>query len=436
MSPSQLSEGEQLVYRAYAESQGEAAAQGWLRTYLKGRNGNLTVFGEARTEAGFAARALADLLERARNREVFGQEAIDLAAALIGDEWRRRLGRAYTLVLFFVKGALEAGLRPGDEDENAYHAFSTDKALGVYCALLADQDRSYNEKTIRRWLRPDAPHAAALRCWLGWRCWYTDTLREYRTGEGFDTGKSRGPVIGGRLFRVRLSPLADVSEERLAHCTRERPSVINPLQVELKKPWRDLEMDRHEGRTWQHGPNSVDLSFVDVHIDKGRTKDSYSGGILYSDNSKTDSEAFPRAHVLHQNYIYPDIQTLEGAAKLRRDVQGAADWLMYCIEGSKIEPERKQTLQKRYLHAVWTALKAKRFGGSNQGLELLIEAKRLALELRRSHRAHTIRDVPAYVWHAIERRGFEELRRDYGGFERGRYQRVFSPGIARGLGIA
>lgn len=111
---------------------------------------------------GSGRRALAELLERSRNRDVYGQEAIDLAATLIGDEWRQRLGCAYKLVLFFVKGALEAGLRPGDEGENTYHAFSTDKALGVYCAVLADLDKSYNEKTIRRWLCLKASHAAAL----------------------------------------------------------------------------------------------------------------------------------------------------------------------------------------------------------------------------------------------------------------------------------
>lgn len=86
----------------------------------------------------------------------------------------------------------------------------------------------------------------------------------------------------------------------------------------------------------------------------------------------------------------------------------------------------------RYRHAVWTAYKAHRYGQTREGYELLLLAKRLAFEVRRTQ--GTIRDVGAYVWSVVEKRGFAELRRDYS-YQKGRYLRVFSPATARHLGL-
>ncbi len=82
---------------------------------------------------------------------------------------------------------------------------------------------------------------------------------------------------------------------------------------------------------------------------------------------------------------------------------------------------------------MWTAYKALRHGGTREGLELLLSAKNLAFEVRRQE-GSTIRDVGAYVWSVIEKRGFAELRRDYS-YRPGRFVRVFSSGMAQALGI-
>ena len=445
-----LSPTERQIYRTYVEHRGQSAADRWLRSYLTKRGTPPPVAPEAAAKtvkapphahkAGATARwhqnALEELLQRSRGRNIRGQEAIDLAAAIIGEAWRKKLGSAYPLVLLVVKGALESGRRPGDEDGNTYHCFTTNPSLGVLCALLKDRDESFNEKTIRRWLDPDARHASALRCWLGWRHWMTDSLLEYRqgvnpkTGKVYKTGQSRGPVVGGTLFRVRLTPLKEVKEEQLRACTKERPSVIQPLKPELERAWRDLEVDRHQGRTWTLSPNCIPLEEVDVHIDKERTKDIKGGPLCYLETCKTD-ELTPN-NLINQNYLYPDIASLEGAARLRGDVERTALWLMRCVEG-EVKEARRLELLNRYRHAVWVAYKAHRYGQTREGFELLLLAKNLAFELRQTPN-HSIKDVGAYVWSVVERRGFAELRRDYS-YQKGRYLRVFGSGVARGLGL-
>ena len=454
MSPEKfaLNPTELIIYRVYQKDRGQVAADNWLKEYLV-KSGRLTcdnvsdkstiqISGTEQQKNHVKAldwqkAELANLLQRARNRDIYGSEATTLAEGLIGESWRTALGVAYPLVLLLVKGALEAGHRPGEEDanRNRYHCFSTHTSLGVLCAAVAGREKSYSDKTIQRWLSPKAPHAKALRCWLGWRHWTTDTLLEYRrgvnpkTGEAYRTGESKGPVIGGTLYRVRLEPFEEVTQEQLEACCEDRPSVLQPLKPELQHPWRDLELDRHQGKT-RLSSRSVPLEEVDVRINEGRTKDRcQEGPVLYLDRGKTHDP--PLENVLHQSYLYPDIATLAGAAKLRGDVETTALWLMRCIEGP-VGEERKRELLNRYRHAVWTAYKTHRYGDTREGYELLLLAKRLAFEVRRTQ--HTIRDVGAYVWSVIEKRGFAELRRDYS-YRKGRYLRVFSLATSRHLGL-
>ena len=261
-----LSATETRIYQAYLDRSGKDAADHWLRTYLATKPGGTSKtvkpvnrqhsshashpsgwVNDARAKEDFRKRALAELLGRVKDRDVFGQKAICLAEEIIGPVWQQALGCAYPLVLLLVKGALEDARRPGEPGGNDYHVLSNLPSLGVLSAAVVERETSYTEKTIRRWLAVDAPHAKALRCWLGWRHWYTDTLLEYRkgidpkTGEAYRTGKSRGPVIGGTLFRVRLTPLPHISDARLKECNEARPSVLQPLKPELERDWRDLE---------------------------------------------------------------------------------------------------------------------------------------------------------------------------------------------------
>ena len=370
-----------------------------------------------------------------------------MAAEIIGNEWRDKLGIAYPLVLMFVRSALEDGRRPGEAECNTYHVLSNYGSIGVLCAAVMERKKSWCPKTLQRWLNPNAPHAAALRCWLGWRHWYTDTLLEYRrgenpeTGEAYQTGKSRGPVIGGTLFRVRLTPLSEIGEERLKACDEKRPSVIQPLKPELEHQWRDLEQDRHEGLTWQHGEHSIALEDIDVQIDRISKRSSIqnSFGVLFRNQDKTNEQF--SGSLLSQNYLYPDITTEAGALKLRLDVERTANILLEQIEGIPTG-ERRLELLNRYRHAVWTAYKTHRYGDSRAGYELLNLGWQLAKELRvRREQAavrgepFTIRDAPAFVWSVVERKGFAELRREYGGYQEGRYMRVFSSSMAGKLGM-
>ena len=118
--------------------------------------------------------------------------------------------------------------------------------------------------------------------------------------------------------------------------------------------------------------------------------------------------------------------------RLRLDIENSALWLMRCVEG-KIGESRRDELLDRYRHAVWIAYKCHQFGGSKHGYELLLQAKNLAQELRRTGNT-SLRDIGAYVWSVIEKQGFTELRRSYS-YEKGRYLRVFSTGVARQLGL-
>lgn len=256
MSPetSGLSVTERYIYSVYQKDKGQVAADNWLRGYLvkSGRFAPVKVSEVAAERLNKAESQeihvksvewqkaeLVTLLHRAQTRDLWGQEAITLAGKLIGESWRTALGNVYPLVLLLVKGALEAGHRPFEEDANNYHCFSTHASLGVLCAAVVGREKSYSDKTLQRWLSPKAPHARALRCWLGWRHWRTDTLLEYRrgvdptTGEAYPTGESKGPVIGGTLYRVRLEPFEEITQEQLEACTEDHPSVLQPMKPEL-----------------------------------------------------------------------------------------------------------------------------------------------------------------------------------------------------------
>ena len=448
---------EQRIYKAQLQHSGKAAADDWLRRHRAGQpdaapvvksSANLPdALKSGAAKAEFARRAAEDLLERSRTRDVVGHDALALAEAVIGPQQKEKLGRSYPLVLALVKGTLEDGHRPGEEGANLHHVLSNYPTLGVLAAAVMDRERAYNEKTIRRWLAKDAPHAAALRCWLGWRHWYTGSLLAYSdhvnetTGElKIKKGESLGPVIGGTLFRVRLEPLSSISLERLAQCDVKKPSVVQPLKLELSKNWRDLEYDRHEGHTWPYGERSVYLEDINVRIDSKRTKDLNMKkiGCCYQTN-KAHEQLAPK--LLQQNPIYPDISTFEGACALRLAVDEAANCLLEIVEGGVTQAERDEKLN-RYRHAFWTAYKAKLHGDTEDGLEHLRTLKRLAIEVHAQEKARRdkgerpqIKDVAAFCWSVIERRGFAELRRDYGGFVEGRYVRVFSTSIAKALSL-
>ena len=68
-------------------------------------------------------------------------------------------------------------------------------------------------------------------------------------------------------------------------------------------------------------------------------------------------------------------------------------------------------MQKRYLHAIWCAVKHDVVNHDSSGRKLLSLAARLAEEID-AEPQHSLKDKAAYVWSVIEKRGFAELRRD------------------------
>ena len=342
-------------------------------------------------------------------------DALQAAERLIGDTWRVRLGRAYPIVLLAVKGALEAGVDPNGEDARDHHFLTTMPTLTALASAALGLEECLNQRTIERWLSPAAPHAAALRCWLGWKTWYTRTYVDYASGERMCTP-------GGTVFRVYLTPLAheDEAEQR-----------IFPLSREMRRDWRDLEADRHGGRTLgrryeRSGAERVDPQ--DVGIDKESNKglaEQISGVWLSLGNTPEQSS---KSFLGEQYYLYPDMRTVEGCLVLRNDVNRHAEWLAQLVT----QEDDVSGVIDRYRQAVWVAVKAELYGDTRRGWELLRRLRLLALELRRER--HTLRDPPAWCWAQVEQAGLGELRRDYS-WEKGRFHRVMSRRTTEQLGI-
>ena len=148
-----------------------------------------------------------------------------------------------------------------------------------------------------------------------------------------------------------------------------------------------------------------------------------------------------RSPLWSQNYLYPDIATETGAIQLRLDVEHTANLLLERLEGCVVG-ERWLKLKQRYRHAVWTSYKAHRYGKTRAGYDQLKMAYDLAQEVGLSqkraemeHKPFAIRDKAAFVWSVVEREGFAELRREYGGYQPGRYLRVFTTRMAKKLRI-
>ena len=100
---------------------------------------------------------------------------------------------------------------------------------------------------------------------------------------------------------------------------------------------------------------------------------------------------------------------------LRHDVQRTATYL-----ASKLAPwligydgQITPNLRKRYLEAIWIAVKAELLGGTGHGFELLRQVTALADEVYQG--GHSLKNPDGYLWSVLESRGFRELRRDYGG---------------------
>ena len=429
-----LSPVEKEIYRGFLQRSGRARADAWAKERLglpheKAKGSTVEKSIDRVLEHQRAARAAGDeRLRRAHYEAPVGRAATEAAAALIGPEWKEALGRAYPLILLLVRSALEGGHQAKTENTTLYHAFSTLPVLGALCAAVEGRNKPYCEKTIRRWLARGAKHAAPLRCWLGWTVWTTDTLLEYRrgvdpkTGQPYLTGKSRGPVIGGTVLRVYLDPLTPEQLERSA------AGGVRPLAEALRHSWRCLESDRHQGLTTASKGLPVSQAELNVRVNEERTKDLVKCGLVFRDRSKSPRQ---KTNVLAQEYVYPDIGTLEGAKRLVDDVNRAARTLMQAIEGRDTNA-KGESLEGRYRHALWVAVKADRYGDDRTGFELLRLGVRLAEELKREQ--HTLKDPGAYVWSLLEARGFKELRRDYS-YQPGRFLRVFSRGMARAMGI-
>ena len=351
-----------------------------------------------------------------------GQGATDAAARIIGKTWRESLGVAYPLVLLLVKSSLEAGHRRLSGDANLYHCCTTYWSLGILCAALVGKDTPFCTKTIQRWLSPTAPHAAALRCWIGRKAWTTDTLRRFETNEAGkleDVG-SWGPRVGATVFRVYLNPLSRYQQQH-----SEAGGVV-PLACELRREWRDLDEERKGGRTARTCVS--DMHEMGVRINEKRTKDCKEVGLAFFDSSNSHGD---RSHVItQQQYIYPDIHTVAGAKQLTDDVNSCVESILKALGA----PHDKSHLAV-WRKAVWTCVKADVVGGTKEGFALLRQGLQYVKETQADEaykreaqqKFKPVRDYSAYLMAYLNTRTFDALRRDYGEV------RLFKRGIAHGV---
>lgn len=401
-----------LIAKALAERHGQAYADSWLAKERSRQRGQpLAPLTRARELSKPATRP--QTVPEPYQAPTPGEDAARAAERLIGERWKQALGLAYPLVWLAVKSALEAGIDPSVEGKNNYHFITTLPSLAVLCSALMRREQCMNQRTIERWLSPTAPHAKALRCWLGWKVWYTSSYIDYSTGKPMSSK-------GGTVFRVYLSPLGEASDTQ-----------IHPLASAMKRDWRDLEEDRHQGRTfgkrYQNAtPDRLEPANVGIYHYSAKEL-SAKQLILWEDCGNTP-ERTRTTFLGEEYYVYPDTRTVQGASVLREDVNTYAAWLGLLVTGKK----DLEGVIDRYREAVWVCVKAEQYGGTRQGWELLERLRKLSLELRKEK--HTLRDPAAYCWGQIETAGFRELRRDYS-FAPGRFYRVIGSRAAKELGI-
>lgn len=395
-----MTSGEQLVYEAMIERHGRLYADRWLRD--KGIAKNATIRNtplsdthtsrqhtRQHTRDAFRERTSQRLERYAKRDPLSGLDAIERAKELVAPD-REALGLAYWLVVALVATALEGNHYPEDDDRcNNYHCATTFEGLGWMAARAKGRPKPYSAKTIQRWLHRDAPHAATLRRYIAWRAWMTDTLKD------FETQQSVGPVIGCHVIRVYTRPL--------------QQGVVSVVGAWMRRQWRNLEQDIRLGRTAAQRAKQCATAGTqqNVHI-YGKTKDqANANNVFLTDFSHT--HAAQKSHPIMEHYVYPDISIPSGMTLLRDDVQRAARWLCGKLEDMPLTAW--DNCRKRYLHAVWCAVKHDLVNHDSSGRRLLMLAARLAEEID-AEPNNTLQDKAAYVWSVIEKRGFAELRRD------------------------
>lgn len=367
--------GEQLVYQLMAKHKGAAFANRWL----KERYGKKATPAQT-AQANWIEQAKKQLFKSASASRPSGQAAIDMARDLIPDADIKALGRAYYLVVGLLAMALEAGHLPDDDKKcNSYHVGLTYDTLGYIAARAEGRDTPYCSKTVQRWLHPQASHVDALRRYMGARTWFTDTMQNYSTGE------SIGPVIGCHVVRVYTRPL--------------QGGRVSVMGAWLRRQWRNLQADIRNGRTAR-----ARASVTSVHIEKTTLDDVKQAKFFVSDWQQHPREG--KTPLLEEHFIYPDTSNPAGLAQLRHDVQQTAKNLAVALGENPLDYP-----QKRYLAAVWVAVKHEIVNKDPGARRLLLQAVTLADELR-ADRANTLKDPAAYVWSLIEQRGFREYRRD------------------------
>lgn len=404
-----LTKSEQLVYEGYVQTHGKFFAERYKRERLntprpeRERKSKKQRRAERRAEA---------------DEPIWGLQATEEARRIIGNTWRESLGVAYPLVLLLVKSALEAGHRKHGKTANLYHCSSTYWSLGALCAALIGKDKPFCKETILRWLSPDAPHAEALRCWIGHKRWYTGTLREFGRDEDgkFEDLGSAGARIGATVFRVYLNPL---SGYQVRH---SEAGGIYPLAEHMRHCWRNLDHERRSERT--AAKHVCDMKSLHVTIRVKRTKDHKEDGLFFSDTNRTPQAA--RKSILSAEYLYGDIGSVEGARQLRNDVDA-------CVEGILDQLGLGHTLYnfQTWRGVMWTVVKTHLHGDSRAGYDLLRRALHYAQETQAEEaykreagkKFKPVRNYGGFVMKYLKENGYTEMKRDHG------HVRLFKRGV-------
>ncbi|MCX7782647.1 MAG: hypothetical protein N2318_03270 [Meiothermus sp.] len=282
-------------------------------------------------------------------------------------DWER-LG---PLVRLLVAQALRHGAR--NDPSREAHVFL---AQWEVCQFLGISTR-----TLERWLGDPryAPYREVAQDWIAWETWMA-------SGEAI---KSKAPIKGGTLWRVRVRPLR-----------RSPKRKIRVLAPYLRLPWRDLAQDIQQGHTERQvcEPDTMSGYKEYLQLGKGVTLRVVVG------------RPFATPQQLNLPFsLYPDIardlRTLLRAASIPPGRKGRLRWAQ-AVAAAIAQALGDQKSLRYWLKVAFQALKVLVFGGGEAAMRLLFRVISIAREAREDGFA---RSPGAYAQHLLRREGWHEL---------------------------
>ena len=402
-----LNQSEQLIYQAYIERSGKNAASKWLETYLANKPSSMEA-SDSTTRSQPVAQPDIFLEPAETALEPPALHLSHVQATQLLEPHREALGAAYKSLHFIARCSLEYAT----DDDPAPHLmtcyWTLEEALGLSGKTvwrhLIDKDQAWSE-TVAKFIDVRQNFGK----WLdGWDKLGNDKYR---------------PCITSMVIRffpkTRLSPNArvkrwgerDLLEESDAGRTRPtRPKVekrrygrLTP-QMSVYRSVKEKSQEKNWliaklGLTVSAQPKKQDLGSIYTDIPNSVVLDALTGDLHIA----VEKARVRGASVRRARSVWVDTSAQFLAARF-----GDAKPLDRHIH--KRHVTRADGFTDLWRRALWTALKAELYGGTNRGwilinhvIEAVEEGKRLGLK-----------NPNAYAWAQV-REELEALRRDFGG---------------------